>query len=853
MWRATMSGLRAHKLRLALTALSVVLGVAFVSGTLILGDTLNHTFDSLFGQAYANVSVEIRQPTGIKDQNGSPLYRPVPATLVDQIGAAPGVLAAEGTIQGNAQLVDKHGKAIAPPAPTFGGNWLTNRALSGFKLDKGQAPTSNTDVVVDEGTASKYNFNVGDRITVLASGPPEQFTVSGTAKFGKANNLAGATYALFTAPTAQRIFDRPGQFDVLDVLAKPGTSDSSLRNSLAQRLPKGYEAVTGGQVAKDNAKQVKSGIGIFTTFLLVFALISLFVGSFIILNTFSILVAQRTRELGLLRALGASRKQVLVSTLGEAGVVGLIASVVGIVAGAGVAAGLQALFNLIGVSLPSYGTVFLPRTAIVGLIIGVGVSLVASISPALRASRIAPVEAIGGATADGSGSLRRRGILGAVGIVLGVVIMALGLVTHVKGRAALVGVGIAVTFIGVAILAPIVARPIAGLLGRPLPRLSRGVVRHKDRTRTSGVLARQNAMRNPRRTSATAAALMVGLALVTMFSIFGQSAKASVTRTIDQDFSADYVVMTKFQPFSPSVEPRIAAVPGVGAVSPERQANVRSGTSSLTLTGVNAATISKVLHLEIKSGDLSALSRNQLLVEETAAKNKSWKVGTIVPVEFPKTGVQNLTVGGTFKKNQLAGNYLLSTTVVDPGVVEHVDNVVLVKAAPGVAAASLKPALDNAVADFPSLTVSDATAVKQQFKNQLNTLLGIIYALLGLAVIIAVLGIINTLVLSVVERTRELGLLRAVGMLRRQVKSMIRGESVVIALFGAVLGLVIGTVFAVALVKALASNGSSGIVAIPYSSLVVFIIFAALAGVVAAAWPARRAARLDVLTALAFE
>jgi putative ABC transport system permease protein len=853
MWRATMSGLRAHKLRLALTALSVVLGVAFVSGTLILGDTLNHTFDSLFGQAYANVSVEIRQPTGIKDQNGSPLYRPVQATLVDQIAAAPGVRAAEGTIQGNAQLIDKHGKAIAPPAPTFGGNWLTNRALSGFKLDKGQAPTSNGDVVVDAGTASKYNFNVGDRITILASGPPEQFTVTGTAKFGKANNLAGATYALFTTPTAQRIFDRPGQFDVLDVLAKPGTSDSSLRNSLAQRLPKGYEAVTGAQVAKDNAKQVKSGIGIFTTFLLVFALISLFVGSFIILNTFSILVAQRTRELGLLRALGASRKQVLVSTLGEAGVVGLIASVVGIVAGAGVAAGLQALFNLIGVSLPSYGTVFLPRTAIVGLIIGVGVSLVASISPALRASRIAPVEAIGGATADGTGSLRRRGILGTIGVVFGVVVMALGLATHVKGRAALVGVGIAVTFIGVAILAPIVARPIAGLLGRPLPRLSRGVVRHKDRTRTSGVLARQNAMRNPRRTSATAAALMVGLALVTMFSIFGQSAKASVTRTIDQDFSADYVIMTKFQPFSPSVEPRIAAVPGVGAVSPERQANVRTGTSSLTLTGVNPATISKVLHLEIKSGDLSALGRNQLLIEENAAKNKGWKVGTIVPVEFPKTGVQNLTVGGTFKKNQLAGNYLVSTTVVDPGIVEHVDNVVLVKAAPGVAAASLKPALDRAVADFPSLTVSDATAVKQQFKNQLNTLLGIIYALLGLAVIIAVLGIINTLVLSVVERTRELGLLRAVGMLRRQVKSMIRGESVVIALFGAVLGLVIGTVFAVALVKALASNGSSGIVAIPYSSLVVFIIFAALAGVVAAAWPARRAARLDVLTALAFE
>jgi putative ABC transport system permease protein len=853
MWRATISGLRAHKLRLALTALSVVLGVAFVSGTLILGDTLNHTFDSLFGQVYANVSVEVRQPTGIKTQDGSPLYRPVPQALVGQIASTPGVGAAEGTIQGNAQLIDKHGKAIAPPAPTFGGNWLTSTALSVFKLDKGQAPTKASDVVLDAGTASKYNFNVGDQITILASGPPERFTVVGTAKFGKANNLAGATYALFTTPTAQRVLDRPGTFDVIDVLAKPGTSSASLGNTLARQLPKGYEAVTGAQVAKDNAKQVKSGIGIFTTFLLVFALISLFVGSFIILNTFSILVAQRTRELGLLRALGASRRQVMVSTLAEATVVGFIASGVGILAGLGVAAGLQALFNLIGLSLPSYGTVFLPRTIIVGLIIGVGVSLVASVNPALKASRIAPVEAIGGVTTDSAGSLRRRGIFGSIGVALGVAIMALGLFSHVSGRAALVGAGIAVTFIGVAILAPIVARPIAGVLGRPLPRLSRGVVRHKDRTRTSGVLARQNAMRNPRRTSATAAALMVGLALVTMFSIFGESAKASVTKTINQDFSADYVIKANFQPFSPSVEPKIAAVPGVGAVSPERSANVKSGTSSLTLTGVNPATIGQVLHLDIKSGSLSALGRNQLLVEEKAAKNKGWKVGSLVPIDFPKTGVQKVTVGGTFKKNQLAGNYLLSTSVIDPGVVEHVDDVVLVKAAPGVAATSLKPALDKTIADYPSLTASDAAGVKQQFKNQLNTLLGIIYALLGLAVIIAVLGIINTLVLSVVERTRELGLLRAVGMLRRQVKSMVRGESVVIALFGAILGLVMGTGFAFALTKALSSGGSLGTIAIPYGSLVLFIVFAALAGVVAAAWPARRAARLDVLTALAFE
>ncbi|HSS10427.1 MAG TPA: FtsX-like permease family protein, partial [Acidimicrobiales bacterium] len=453
------------------------------------------------------------------------------------------------------------------------------------------------------------------------------------------------------------------------------------------------------------------------------------------------------------------------------------------------------------------------------------------------------------------GSLRRRGIFGTIGTAAGLAVMSFGLFANTGGRAPLVGVGIALTFIGIAVLAPIVARPIAGLIGRPLPILSRGLIRHRDRSAMSGTLARNNAMRNPRRTSATAAALMIGLALVTMFSVFAESAKASVGKTLDHDFSIDYVVGTTngFRPFSPTVEQKIAAVPGVGATSPLRAAPARYGTQSLTIDGVNAATVGRVIRFDFTSGNVTALAAGQLLVEDGAAKTKHWKVGQPVRITFPKTGSQTLTVGGTFKKNQFVDNYMVSTNVYEANFDTQLDQAVLIKAAPGVDPTSIRPGIERAVVDLPNLSVQDSASVKAQYRKQVNQLLGIIYALLGLSVIIAVIGIINTLVLSVTERTRELGLLRAVGMVRKQVKSMIRGELVVIALFGALLGLGLGTGFGVALTKATQSSGIGATLAIPISSLVVFVIFAAAVGVLAAMWPARRAARLNVLDSLAFE
>jgi putative ABC transport system permease protein len=845
-WKATLAGLRAHRLRLALTALSIVLGVAFVAATLVLTDTLNNTFNKLFGGVYGKISVQVRQPAPVKDQFGNKTFVPMPMSILPLVASTPGVAAAEGSVSGFAQLVDPHGKAITTTgAPTIGSSFGQVREISGFTLAGGHAPQGPGQVVIDQHTATSHGFRLGEPVEILFQGPPERFTLVGIIKFGQASGLGGATVAQFDLPTAQRLLNRVGTFDAVNLLASPGVSPASLAAGVRPRLPAGYQAVTGAQLAKENADQVNRNLSFFTTFLLIFALISLFVGSFIILNTFSILVSQRTREYALLRALGARRAQVLVATLVEAAVVGLVASIIGVAAGVALAAGLQAVFKALGFALPSYGLVVAARTVIVGLIVGVGVSLLASINPARRASRVAPVEALGTSVVEPSGLGARRALVGGAALVAGVAVMMIGLFVSHHNQVAQVGIGIAITFIGVATLAPFVARQATSVLGRPLRRTG-GI---------AGELARQNAMRNPRRTAATASALMIGLALVTMFSVLGQSAKKSVSQSINQDFIGTYVVKTSganFNNFSPTVEPRIAAVPGVEAISPQRSGQARYRTSTITLTAVDAATVDKVFRIHVNSGSLSSLGQGQLMVEQKAANAKGWKVGSPVQLDFAKTGRQTLIVGGTFKVNQLTSNYLVSTKVFEANFTDQLDFVVAIKVADSADPATVRAGIDAAIAPYPNLVVDDPATVAKDQANQINQLLTLIDALLALAIIIAVIGIINTLVLSVVERTRELGLLRAVGMLPRQVRRMIRGESVIIALFGAGLGLVVGLGFGIALTEAVISN-SGGVLSIPIGSLIEFVVLATIFGVVAAIWPARRAARTNVLAALAFE
>ncbi|MFP5318382.1 MAG: ABC transporter permease [Acidimicrobiia bacterium] len=847
MGRATLKGLLAHKLRLALTALSVVLGVAFVAGTFVLTDTINHTFDNVFAEVTAGVDVSVRARSGFGDDAPVEAQRDtVPASLVDLVGRVPGVARVEGSVGGYAQPVDREGKAVSTGgAPNLGFNWGQVEELNPLEVRTGRAPAAAGEVMFDAVTAREHDFELGQRVRVLTRSGSQEFTLVGTAGFGEADNLAGATLAIFDTPTAQRLFGKEGAFDTVDVVAGEGVTVPELRQRVADAVPADVEVLTGTEIGQENADAVKSGLGFFSTALLTFAGISLFVGAFIIFNTFSILVAQRTRELALLRALGASRRQVLTSVLGESLAVGLFSSLVGLGLGVLVAVGLQGLLKSFGIDLPSTETQFLPRTVIASFAVGVGVTLVAAVGPARRASKVPPMAALrDGAASTAPESLRRRSVAGAVVTGLGAAALFGGLFGGMDNGLPLVGLGAGLTFLGVAVLSPLVARPLAGAIGAPLPRLA-GV---------AGRLGRQNAMRNPRRTAATAAALMIGLGLVGCVSVLAASVAESATGIFERSLAADYTVSTDqfFPTISPDVAQRLAEQPELGAVSGIKNGPFRIGDSTKYLTAADPATVREVLNLDLRSGDYSTLARGEMLVSEDAAEDEELSVGDTLRVTFARTGERELRIGGTFARNELLGSYLISSEVFVDNYTEPLDFVVLARAAPGVPPAASRAAVERVAEDYPNVTVRDQAETKQQQRDQVNQLVGLISALLGLALIIAFFGIVNTLALSVFERTRELGLLRAVGMSRRQVRSMVRGESVITSVLGAVLGLAVGVLFGWALVMALADEGIDALV-VPGGRLGTYVAVAAVAGVVAAVGPARRAARLDVLSAISTE
>ena len=842
MVNAVLKGLLAHKLRLVLTAIAVVLGVAFVAGTFVLTDTINKTFDTLFSEISAGTDISVRSESGFGDDASLDISRnTIPSSLLAAVRAVPGVAAADGTVSGYAQFIDEQGKAVSTTgAPTLGFNW-TEPGLSPLTLRSGREPQRNGEVVVDAVTAREHDFALGDRIKILFRGPTEEFTVVGITGFGEADNLAGATLAIFEEATAQRVFAKVGRFDSIEAKAAEGVSTVALRDRIVTVVPPGVEVVTSKQVADESAKAVSQALGFLNTALLVFGGIALFVGGFIILNTFSILVAQRTRELALLRALGASRRQVMASVIAEAFAVGVFASVVGIGLGVLVAIGLQSLLKAGGIDLPAAGVVLKPRTFVASAIVGIGVTVLSSISPARRASRIAPMAALRGGAEEHGGSLRRRSVAGAVVTAAGMAVLLWGLF---GGGISLVGVGAALVFVGVALLSPLAAIPMARVIGAPFPRIA-GM---------SGKLGRQNAMRNPRRTAATSAALMVGLGLVACVSVLAASIKASAADIVDEYLAADYIVSTpNFLPsISTDLAPRLAAQPELAAVSGLQTGQWRSDGQGRSLYGADPSTVGQVLKFEVTAGDAGALSRGEVLVGEEELEDKGLAIGDSLPMTFAQTGNTELRIGGTFAKNQLLGNYLVSTATFDTHFPDRLDFVVLATARPGVTPAAARAAVERVTDEFPNVEVRDQAEFKQQQEDQVNQIVGLITALLLLSIIIALFGIINTLALSIFERTRELGLLRAVGMSRRQVRSMIRGESVIIAVMGAVLGLAVGVLFGYAVVNALADEGI-GAVVIPFGQLVTYVILAGVAGVIAAVFPARRAARLDVLAAISYE
>ncbi len=836
MWIVTLKGLLAHKLRLALTALAIVLGVTFISGSLVLTDTLHDTFTSLVSNAYQHIDFQVRGQAVLNNGNNT-VRDPIPESLLAKVRRVPGVAQAAGSVSGYAQYVSD-GNAIGNGGATDGISFDPEKQLSPFQLVEGNAPSSPEDVAMDVATAHRDHFVVGERVRILLPSSPETFTITGLLKFGTADNLAGTTIAAFDVPTAQKLFGLTRRFNNIDLVTTPGADHATVQHDIARILPAGVELVTGQTVINEETSDVNQALSVFSMALVIFALIALFVGGFTILNTFSITVGQRTRELALLRIVGASRRQVFRSVLAEAAVVGLVASVVGLGLGVLAAKGLVALLSGFGVSLPSGALVFSLRTVIVGLAVGIGVTVVSAISPARRAVRIPPVAALTSHNAESEVSSGRRGAIGGGCVVVGVAVLGIGLAAS---TVALVGVGAVGIFVGVGMLAPIVARPMASAIGRPVARVF-GV---------SGRLGRENSMRSPRRTAQTAAALMVGLALVSAMSVFGASLSKSTTNSIDNAVSADLVVTGPSSGFPNSAVKAVSEVPGVTASATVYKGQFEFKGSLANVVGVSTDHLADTVILSMQAGTSQpALAAGQMLIDATMAKNDDLSVGSLVPVKFALTGTSTIRIGGIFEPNALIGHYMVGSEFFLSHFLNPLPIGVLLKTdgRPG-----MYNAVNNATTPYPNVGVQTRAQYEASQVAGVNKLLGIVYALLALAVLIALIGIVNTLLLSVFERTHEIGLLRAVGMKRRQIRAMIRSEAVILALFGAIIGVVVGTGLGAALSHSLEKSQEITVVSIPFPSLALFVLIAAILGLAAASWPARRAGKLDVLAAIAAE
>ncbi|MEO6145009.1 MAG: FtsX-like permease family protein, partial [Dermatophilaceae bacterium] len=659
-------------------------------------------------------------------------------------------------------------------------------------------------------------------------------------KFG-GGSMAGASLTTFDTKTAQQLFlGGKDAYNDIWVSAKDGVTQAELRDRVQATLPAGVEAVTGDKAADEAASEINQALSFISTFLLVFAGVSLVVGSFLIINTFSILVAQRSRELALFRALGASRRQVSRSVLFEALVIGFFGSTVGLGLGFALALGIKALFAMFGLDLSGSPLVFEPRTAIAAYLVGMLVTAFAAFLPGRRASRISPIEALRDDVAMPESSIRRRIIVGAAMTALGAAAMGVGLFTDISNSIAYIGGGILFVVLGVALASPVIGRPVVALVG----------VVYRRMFGTVGRLAEQNAQRNPRRTAATASALMIGLTLVAMMAVFGQSAKASIDKTIGESISADYVVSNAVGvPFSPTVADQVGNVPGVDAVARFRFVGAKVIGDSTQVGGIEPVAFAKAMDVTMDSGKIGDLVGQTVLVERNRAKSLGLSVGDSLKISIAGTQASYPVVGIFEGLPNIWSDYLTSLDALTVAGLTPADNVAYVVRSPGADAASVRAGIDSVIADLPTITIKDQAEFAAEQRAPIDQMLMLIYALLGLAVVIAVLGIINTLALSVIERTREVGLLRAVGLSRRQLRTMVRLESMVISLLGAVLGVGLGVIFGVALQRSQADSGI-GVLSIPGGQLVVFVALAALVGVLAAVWPARRAARLDVLRAV---
>jgi putative ABC transport system permease protein len=848
--KVTLRGLLAHKVRLVATTIAVLLGVAFMAGTQVLTGSVSASFDKVFADVYADIDTVVRSTTEVETPFGSERAK-VDASLVPTIATVDGVLAAEGQVVGQIRVLDRDGEPLvsANGPPNFALNWLTSPELNGWTVE-GEPPTGPDDIVLDRRSADQGGFAVGDAVEVALQDGIRSFTVTGVASFGEVDTWGGVQAALFTTETAQAIVQEPGRYDWISVAGRAGVGQAELTSRVAATLPDGTEAITGEAFTEESQDAFQRLIAIFSTFLLTFALIALFVGSFIIYNTFSIIVAQRTRELALLRAVGASRRQVLGSVLLEAATVGAVASAIGVGLGILLAIGLNALLREIGFAGPETPIIIPPSAVISSLLVGTAITLVSAVFPARRAATVPPVAAMRDVAVDTTGRSKVRLVVGLLVLAAGGGAVWWGLAADGDGALQRIGLGALLAFTGLAVLGPITGPPLTRLLGAPLPRLW-GI---------TGRLARENARRNPRRTASTASALMIGVGLVVFIAVVAESVKASTTDAIDASVQGEYIVTT--DGFGASALPvslaeQLRAVPDV-----EVAASIRGGFGAVDgdpqfVLAVVPDDIVRVIRFDDVEGSLASLSGNGVAISSSQATDRELGIGSTVPATFLQGGSTELEVQAIYETEfPLSGaGWLITQDLYDElfPPQQRTDQAVYLRLVDGSGAVErTRPELDAIVQTSPGAELRDLTEYKDAQTAQADQFLLVVYVLLALALVIAIVGVINTLLLSVFERTREIGLLRAVGTSRRQVRGSVRLESVIISLIGTLTGLVVGLVFGWALVSSLVDDGITTF-AVPVGQLVIMVLVAAVAGVAAALYPAFRAGRLDVLGAIATE
>ena len=850
--RLTVRGVLARKFRVLLTAFAIILGVAFVSGAFMLTDSVKGAINGLFAELQGDVDLEVRTRIAFGDE-ASAQRDPVPDSLIAAIEQVDGVRVVEVNILRQATIIKKNGKPLQTSGPSFGIAWYGSEGLDGRLVLEGREARGPGEVAIDKKSAERAGYSIGETVPIVGPSGRDDFELVGLTGTRTTEGGGGASVSAFAPATADAFLGANGLVDSIYIGLEDGTSRSEVQGAVAAAIDadgdgSAYEVITGEQSAEETAGAINEIIDIFGKVLLGFAAISLFVSAFLIFNTFAIIVSQRLRELALLRAIGADIRQIRLMILGESGIIGVLATALGIAGGVLVSKGITALFNATGAAFPSASTVISARTIAVSLAVGVGVTMLAAFIPAARAGRIPPVAAMRPEVGFSSLQRNKRLVMATATLVVGIVLFVVGLFAQPGGTLGILfagAVGALMIFLGVASLSQSVAAPVSRIVSNllPLPGLSMN-------RKTPGRIASRNAQRTPRRTASTASALMIGLALVSTIAVVAASVQATLRKALGTSITADfYVTNSGFQGLPAAFAEKLADLPELGAVSPFRAANAQVDGESKSIGAVDPA-MGQLVDADIESGSFDAIADGAVLLHKDPARDLGLAVGDTIDMTWQNGKVTALRVGAIYSDSSIVGNWLVSIDTLNAATsAPPLDFFIGAKIAEGVDTDAARAAVERVAEEFPSAEVQDRVEFQKSQEDQLNQLLFIVYSLLIFAISIAVLGIANTMALSVFERTREFGLLRAVGMTRRQLKRSVRWEAIIVSVFGATLGVVVGVPLGIAVSLALPDTFVTTL-QIPFGTIVTILVASIIVGIIAAIGPARRAAKLDILHAI---